>query len=237
MELQIYETKEAVAHNFSAFLKTFIEPRPIVHIALSGGSTPKIVFDALAADYKDSIDWTKVHFYWGDERCVPPTDDESNFKMTQRHLFSKIDVPTENIHRIQGENDPEIEAIAYDGLLQRQLPVVDGIPRFDLIILGLGDDGHTASIFPNNIDLWFSDRNCEVALHPDSGQLRITLTGKVINNAETVVFLVTGLGKSEKVKEIVEQTGKYESYPATLVKPYSKHLIWFLDKEAACQLT
>ncbi len=237
MKLKIYDSKEAVALQFSEYLSELIRLNSEVHIALSGGSTPKIVFDALAAKYKETIDWSKVNFYWGDERCVLPTDEESNFKMTQHHLFSKIAIPDKNIHRIKGENEPEKEAIVYDELLQSKLPEVDGIPQFDLIILGMGDDGHTASIFPYNIDLWFSERNCEVAAHPYSGQLRITLTGRVINNAKAVAFLVTGSGKSQKVKEILERTGDFERYPATLVKPKSENLVWFLDKEAASGLT
>ncbi len=237
MGLRIYDSKEAVALQFSEYLNELIGLNSEVHVALSGGSTPKIVFDALAEKYKETINWSKVHFYWGDERCVLPTDEESNFKMTQNHLFSKIIIPEKNIHRIKGENEPEKEAIVYDELLQSKLPQVDGIPQFDLIILGMGDDGHTASIFPYNIDLWFSKSNCEVAAHPDSGQLRITLTGRVINNAKTVAFLVTGLGKAEKVKEILKRTGGFELYPATLVKPKSENLIWFLDKEAASGLT
>lgn len=237
MELHIYDSKEAVAHHFSVYLSELIKSGDTVHIALSGGSTPKIVFDVLAAEYKHTIDWSKVHFYWGDERCVLPTDDESNFKMTQQHLFSKIAIPVENIHRIKGENEPENEANAYSELMKEALPEVDGIPQFDLIILGMGDDGHTASIFPYNIDLWFSKRNCEVAAHPDSGQLRVTLTGNVINNAKTVAFLVTGASKSEKVKEILERIGDFELYPATLVDPKSGNLLWFMDKEAARGLT
>lgn len=237
MGLRVYDSKEAVALQFSEYLSELIGLNSEVHVALSGGSTPKIVFDALAEKYKETINWSKVHFYWGDERCVLPTDQESNFKMTQNHLFSKIVIPEKNIHRIKGENEPEKEAIVYDELLQSKLPQVDGIPQFDLIILGMGDDGHTASIFPYNIDLWFSERNCEVAAHPDSGQLRITLTGRVINNAKIVAFLVTGLGKAEKVKEILKRTGDFQLYPAALVKPKSENLIWFLDKEAASGLT
>ncbi|WP_338038968.1 6-phosphogluconolactonase [Maribacter litopenaei] len=166
MELKIYKDKQEVAIAFSKYLADFIGESKTVHIALLGGSTPKIVFDELATSFKDEIDWEKVHFYWGDERCVPPTDDESNYKMTVVHLLSKIDIPQRNIHRVKGEEDPEKEAKSYASLLEKKLPMVEGVPQFDLVILGMGDDGHTASIFPHEIHLWNSDANCEVALHP-----------------------------------------------------------------------
>lgn len=237
MNLKIYKTKKEVADNFSKYLADFIGDRNEVHIALSGGSTPKIVFDELAARYADIIDWKKVHFYWGDERCVPPTDEDSNYKMTVQHLLSKIKIPAGNIHRIKGENEPEYEAERYTKLLEEQIPGHDRTPQFDLIILGMGDDGHTASIFPHELQLWNSKKLCEVAVHPGTGQQRITITGKVINNAHEVAFLVTGKSKAERVKEIVNKKGDFEKYPAHLVAPKSGNLAWFLDVAAASQIT
>lgn len=236
MKLNISETKLGVAKSFAKYLQGLVTKNSEVHIALSGGSTPKVVFDELAADFHDSIDWAKVHLYWGDERCVPPNDDESNYKMTVDHLLSKIEMPEENIHRIHGEDIPGEEAIRYSEILKSRLPLYDGIPQFDLIILGMGDDGHTASIFPYNIHLWDSVNVCEVAIHPDSGQERITITGKVINNAKKVAFLVTGDSKADKVREIVGKKDNYRSYPASLVAPKSGGLDWFLDGSAARDL-
>ena len=233
MKLKISKTKQEVAVDFSRYLSLLIANRETIHIALSGGSTPKIVFDELAANFQEDIDWGKVYLYWGDERCVVPTDNESNYKMTVEHLISKIDIPEENIHRIKGENDPEAEAKRYAEVLGRQLPKAEGSPQFDLVILGMGDDGHTASIFPYEIDLWHSEKLCDVAVHPDSGQKRVTITGKVINNAETVAFLVTGSGKTEKFIEINNRKGNYKQYPASLVNPKSGKLLWFLDEAAA----
>lgn len=233
MELKIYQDKKEVAKQFSKFLADFFSEKEIVHIALSGGSTPKIVFDELASIYKDKIDWEKVHLYWGDERCVPPTDDASNFKMTFQHLLSKITIPKENIHRILGENDPLKEAHRYSNLLETNLNCVKGTPKFDLVILGMGDDGHTASIFPYEINLWRSKAHCVVATHPDSGQKRVSINGKVINQAKVVTFLVTGESKAEKVKEIINKEGHYKDYPASLVEPKSNELLWFLDKLAS----
>ncbi|MFK5972345.1 MAG: 6-phosphogluconolactonase [Flavobacteriaceae bacterium] len=236
MQLKIYDTKQEVAEAFAIYLAGFIASRKKVHIALSGGSTPKIVFDELAAFYTDKIDWRKVHFYWGDERCVSPDDVDSNYKMTLEHLLSKINVLEANIHRIIGENPPQYEAERYSDLLDKELPRSNKIPRFDLVILGMGDDGHTASIFPNEIKLWYSENNCEVATHPDSGQKRVSLSGGVINNAEAVVFLVTGESKAEKVKEIIDKEGDYKNYPAALVAADSGNLFWFLDNAAATRI-
>lgn len=232
MKLKISKTKEEVALNFSRYLAILIASRKTCHIALSGGSTPKVVFDELAANFQEDIDWKNVHLYWGDERCVEPTDDDSNYKMTVAHLISKIDIPEENIHRIKGENEPEYEAKRYAEILDENLPRMKGIPQFDMVILGMGDDGHTASIFPHEIELWHSEAYCEVAIHPESGQRRVSITGQIINNAETVVLLVTGGNKAEKFNEIKNQTGDFEKYPASLVKPTSGRLLWFLDEAA-----
>lgn len=235
-EIQIYRDKQTVAEEFSAYFAKQVEGKAKFHVALSGGSTPKIVFDVLAANYAEKIDWTKVHFYWGDERCVPPTDDESNYKMTVEHLFSKIQVPHENINRILGEDDPGREAMRYANLLEIDLDRVEGIPQFDLVILGMGDDGHTASIFPHQIELWHSDDHCVVATHPNSGQKRVSINGKVINTAKEVAFLVTGASKADKVEAVIEKTEGSEAYPASMVNPESGNLVWFLDVEAAVRL-
>ncbi len=236
MELKIYQTREEVAKNFAAYFKQFVSERTVAHIALSGGSTPKIVFEELASNYSDQINWGNIHLYWGDERCVPPTDTESNYKMTKDFLLSKIIIPEQNIHRIRGENEPGDEAKAYSLLLEENLPIVNGIPQFDLVILGLGDDGHTASIFPHQIELWNAPEHCVVAQHPETGQNRVSITGSVINGAMEVTFLVTGYGKAPKVEEIINKTGQFKDYPGSLVAPESGNLIWFLDQAAAGRL-
>ncbi len=236
MDLKIYNTKEVVARHFSEYLENWIKNNEEVHVALSGGSTPKIVFDELSDTKKYSINWSRVHLYWGDERCVPPSDDQSNYKMTLAHLLEHIEIPSKNIHRVLGENDPKKEALRYGKVLAENLPLDNEVPVFDMVILGMGEDGHTASIFPHEIDLWHSKNTCEVAIHPDSGQKRITITGKVINHSKTVVFLVTGAGKKGKVAEIIHKKGDYQKYPASLALPQSGNLIWFLDADAASKL-
>ena len=236
MEVRIYKNKSEVAERFSAYFEALVKGKVEFHVALSGGSTPKIVFDVLAAEYGDKIEWNNIHFYWGDERCVLPTDDQSNYKMTVDHLFSKIQVPKENIHRVLGEADPTSEAMRYANLLEINLDRVEGTPQFDLVILGMGDDGHTASIFPHEIELWNAKDHCVVATHPDSGQKRVSINGTVINTANEVAFLVTGASKANKIDEIHAKKVGFEKYPASLVKPNSGNLFWFLDEDAAAKL-
>lgn len=236
MELQISGDKQEVAEQFSAYFAKTVKAKADFHVALSGGSTPKLIFDVLAKEYAETIDWRTIHFYWGDERCVPPTDKDSNYKMTVDHLFSKIDIPKENIHRILGESNPKREAMRYANLLEINLDRVDGIPQFDMVILGMGDDGHTASIFPHEIELWNANDHCVVATHPESGQKRVSINGTVINQATEVVFLVTGGAKAEKVRIVHKQEKGYQQYPASLVQPKSGKLSWFMDKAAAAEL-
>jgi len=237
MEVKVYQNKVKVAEEFSKyFIEKSTTGQPF-HVALSGGSTPKIVFDVLADEFSNDVDWSAIHLYWGDERCVAPDDEESNYRMTVEHLISKVNIPEENIHRIKGEDDPKSEAKRYGNLLDEQLPHELGLPQFDMVILGMGDDGHTASIFPHELKLWVSPDNCEVAIHPESGQRRVSITGRIINNAKTVAFLVTGESKAEKVKIIVGREEGYLEYPASHVAPKTKDLVWFLDAAAAEQLT
>ena len=206
------------------------------HMAVSGGSTPKNIFEYLAAQYESSVPWNKIKFFWGDERCVPPEDSESNFKMADDFLLSKLKIPAANIFRIKGENDPQEEADRYGALIQNLLKMENGFPRFDLIMLGLGEDGHTASIFPNQKELLESDKICAVAVHPESGQKRITITGKVINNAENVVFIVTGKSKTNAAGDILNQNWAYKNYPASYINPTEGGLFWLLDQDTAEKL-
>lgn len=232
-EIKVFPSPKDVAQAFAEMLLEKSSSVDRLNIALSGGSTPKLLFDILAADFKTSIDWKKIHFYWGDERCVPPNHEESNYLMTRQHLFEHIELPQSNVHRILGEDNAEEEAKNYGNILTDQLPEVNGLPQFDLIMLGLGEDGHTASIFPHQMELLTSEEVCAVANHPTSGQKRVTLTGPVINNAKEVAFLVTGAGKKDKVKSILENTDDHEQYPAAHIAPRLGQLTWWMDEPAA----
>lgn len=226
--IKIFESKKTLAQYFGKLLKDKTENNDKVSIALSGGSTPKAIFDELAESYANSVNWSKVMLFWGDERCVPPTDNESNYKMTVDHLLSKVSIPEKNVFRILGEIESDEAAKTYNDLLKRKLPLINGLPQFDIILLGMGDDGHTASIFPYEIELWNNENLCVVATHPKSGQKRVSLTGGIINNAKEIYFLVTGESKASKLDEIIHKKEGYEKYPASLVNnPY-----WLVDKDA-----
>ena len=202
------------------------------HLALSGGTTPSLLFSLLANKYKADLPWHKIHFWWGDERMVPPSDPESNFGVVNELLFTKIGLLAEQIHRINGALDPTDESLGYATKMKTLIPVLNGTPKFDLIMLGLGDDGHTASIFPGQMQLMESNNTTAIAIHPSSGQLRITLTGKVLNNAKKVAFLVAGASKSKIFNEIISGSENSQQFPAAHIHPAGE-LHWFIDE--ACQ--
>ena len=202
-------------------------------VALSGGSTPKAIYKYLAANYKDKIVWNKIKFFWGDERCVPADHPDSNYLMTKANLFDEIEIPAENIFAVDGVNDPTNEAVSYSNIIKENVVLKDSFPKFDLILLGLGEDGHTASIFPNQMNLLNSENICEVVQHPELYQKRITLTGEVINNASQIIFLVTGTSKAKMIDTIINKKNNFEKLPASFVKPKHGKLIWMLDEAAA----
>jgi 6-phosphogluconolactonase len=227
-----YELAREFAEEMVKMISESTESARHFTVALSGGSTPELLFTILSENFARSVSWKNVHIFWGDERCVPPDNAESNFGMAWRKFLSKIEIPSLNIHRIHGEDDPEKEASRYSEEISLHTGKRDGMPLFDLVLLGLGEDGHTASIFPGHPELLYSDKICEVAIHPLTRQNRISLTGKVINNAEAVTFLVTGKKKEEIVKKIFKKDPSALNYPATYIVPVYGRLKWFIDKEA-----
>ncbi|MCO5726006.1 6-phosphogluconolactonase [Robiginitalea marina] len=236
MEIAVYDSKLEVARALSDRLVAWNREDGLKSLALSGGSTPKIWFDVLSESYRDTLPWEELSFYWGDERCVPPGHPDSNYGMTHKHLLRKVGVPEGQIYRIRGEAPPGQEAGRYGQVLRKTLPASGGWPVLDLVVLGLGEDGHTASIFPHEAHLWDAPDCCVVATHPGSGQHRISLTGGVINQATRVVFLVTGRNKAERVLEISRGLEGSEKYPASRVAPKSGKLLWLLDADAAALL-
>ncbi len=205
--------------------------------ALSGGSTPKLLFQLLAEEYRDKIDWSRLHFFWGDDRMVPYDDPESNYGEVKSLLFDHVPVVEEQIHPVPTDLEPEEAARAYGETISRLLPQnSDGLPIFDLSMLGMGTDGHTASIFPDNLELLTDARICAVAKHPESGQLRVTLTGPVINASDEVVFLITGNSKTLRVAQIVNRETQATHFPAAHINPASGRLHWFLDQAAASEV-
>lgn len=206
------------------------------NIAVSGGKTPQMVFSELAVKYKDPDQWNHVHFYWVDERCVPPDHPESNFRMINDALLRYLTLSYQQIYRMRGEDDPDTEARRYNELIRSNVPFVNSRPCFNLVMLGIGTDGHTASIFPGNLELFDSEQYCEMAEDPLTGQRRITLTGSVINNAEHIYFLVTGKEKSAIVEKLLNKGQAVLQYPAALIRPTHGKLEWFLDDHAAKHL-
>lgn len=229
--MKVFKNTKELALAFCDELLKLNQNKKKFTIALSGGSTPKIIFRLLANEYKTKVNWNKIHLFWGDERCVPPDDIESNYGMTKKYLLDFVDIPDENIHRIFGEDDPESEAKRYSEEIKSNVASKNGLPCFDLVMLGLGEDGHTGSIFPNQMKLLHSEKICEVAVHPSTGQKRITLTGKVINNSNEVIFLVTGENKASILKKILIE--KKKTFPAEFIKPVNGSLKYFVDSESA----
>ena len=237
-EVKIFPSQKKVAKKVAHEIKNLIlsSPKKRFDIALSGGTTPKKLFKTLVKKHHDALPWERIHFWWGDERCVPPDSDDSNFKMTNESLFVKVPVPAKNIHRIKGENIPDEEAERYAEELKKQLKLREDVPVFDLVILGLGEDGHTASIFPGQLELFQTAKICTVTAHPQTGQKRITLTGKVLNNAKNVYFLVTGKNKASRISEIMNNEEAAQKHPASYVEPKHGALVWFLDEPAASEI-
>lgn len=206
------------------------------YIALSGGTTPVLFFNYLASYYGNYIDWSRIHFFWADERCVSPDDNDSNYKTAYVNFLSKINIPASQVHRIRGEEDPEQEAERYAQEIRSVVPEEDNIPRFDLILLGMGSDGHTASLFPHQSELLSSEKLVETSENPVTHQRRITLTPRLINNAAKVVFQVTGFAKAGIVGEILQQKPESAQYSASKIKPLRGDLYWFIDAGAAKEL-
>lgn len=205
---------------------------------LAGGSTPRELYELLASpEFRSTIDWSKVEVFWGDERCVPPTSPESNFNMAHEALLGRVLVPESQVHRMAGELAPGLAAEQYEGVLRRIFAGAhfpDVPPVFDLILLGMGDDGHTASLFPGSAAL-------EEAAHwvcpaQKGDQWRLTLTFPVINAAREVVFLVTGAAKQAMLRNVIEPDGGAASWPAARVQPEAGSLRWFMDRDAAALL-
>jgi 6-phosphogluconolactonase len=238
MNLLVYETPEelarAAARDFAARAREAITERGRFAVALAGGSTPKATYKVLARDYADELDWSKVHVFFGDERPVPPDHEDSNYRTARETLLSRIRVGS--VHRIRCELPSGEAAAAYEEDL-RKFFEPDELPRFDLILLGLGADGHTASLFPHTPALEETDR--WVVANPvlKLGTTRLTLTVPVINVAKAVTFLVSGSDKAEALKEILERDAVPREYPAKLIRPKNGDLTWMVDRAAAKRLS
>jgi 6-phosphogluconolactonase len=204
-------------------------------LALSGGSTPKALYELLATEEKSArVSWERTHVFWSDERCVPPDDAQSNYRMAHEALLSRVPVPAGHVHRMRGEDEPQAAAAAYAAELEKEFGA--GEPRLSLILLGMGEDGHTASLFPHTAALKDTAHTVAANYVEKLGSHRLTLTLRTLNAAATVLFLVCGAAKAEALGKVFESNGVEDgTLPARLVRPVQGELLWLVD-EAAAQL-
>lgn len=234
MYLQVYkdslETTTALADWMISLIQKTLEVKDRFTIALSGGETPKKLYQKLASDdYREKIKWDRLHIFWGDERFVPFTDDSNNAKMAFDNLLSKVNIPADQVHTIRTDITPEASAKQYENILHKYFN--DKQTTFDLVLLGMGDDGHTLSLFPGNEILKEKKSWVSAVSSKEKGE-RITLMPTVVNRALSIAFLVTGEGKAKILHEVLGNV-KQNNYPAQLIKPANGELYWFIDEEAA----
>ncbi len=219
-----------VAIDFIENGNKFIEENGSFHAVLTGGNSPKRAYQLLAEEFHDKIDWSKVHLYWGDERWVPHTDERSNARMAREALISGIDIPADNVHFIPKTDDIDKDASTYEDLIHR---LVGKNPQFDLVHLGVGSDGHVASLFPNMPSLQITGAVAFATENPELGEPRITLSKTVINQAKNIGFIVFGMSKADAVYGIMNND---PAYPGSLIQPAAGNVTWYLDHEAATKV-
>jgi len=223
------------AEHFAGLAREAVKSRKRFTAVLSGGSTPGGLFRLLAEEpYRTQIPWAQVHLFWADERCVPPDDPGSNYYLTHETLIEHIPIPPENVHRMQGELEPKAAAKLYELALQDFF--CGPRPRFDLVLLGMGEDGHTASLFPGSPLLAETERLAAPAQasYQDRPAQRVTLTLPALNSARQILFLVAGSAKARIVQAVME--GPAGRLPAQYIQPTAGQLTWLLDAEAASLL-
>jgi 6-phosphogluconolactonase len=233
------ELARAAADEFVATIARCQQQSGQARVALSGGSTPRALFKLLASgDYLSTIDWQAVDIFWGDERTVPPDHPDSNYRMSYETLLSNVPVNEQRIHRMRGEIDPIAAATEYEGVLRQvfQITGADALPQFDMILLGLGPDGHTASLFPHTAALAVRDRLVVANLVPQQQTTRLTLTAPVLLAAANVFFLVAGADKAPAVHLAIEGDWNPEQTPSQFLRQASGRVTWLLDSAAAANL-
>ncbi|HVC96062.1 MAG TPA: 6-phosphogluconolactonase [Pirellulales bacterium] len=234
-----HELSRAAAEEFVRVADASTREWGCCHVALSGGSTPKDLYAMLAGDaFRRRIAWDKLQVFWGDERHVPPDHPESNYRMARESLLSHVPIPPENIHRVPAElADAEQAAAAYERTLRTVFQLSPGeTPQFDLALLGLGPDGHTASLFPGGSSLTETDRLVAAPWVEKLGTHRITLTPRVLNHARLVVFVVSGEEKAIVLGQVLQGPYEPKRLPAQLVRPDRTAVLWLVDRDAAREL-
>lgn len=232
----------AAAERFIALAGEAIAARGRFTAALAGGSTPRVLYSLLASGtFAGRVDWAHVEVYWGDERCVPPEDSRSNYRLAHETLLARVPVPVDQVHRMRGEAEPAAAAAEYERLLRKRLgdsgddsPPASG---FDLVLLGMGDDGHTASLFPHTPALDEHTRWAIPNWSAETQTWRVTLTTPALNAARQTLFLVSGSTKAERLWQVLEGPRDPHQLPAQLIQPARGAVTWFVDQGAASRLT
>jgi len=217
------------------YIQEVLQKKDKFTFVLSGGSTPKQLYTLLAdSPYRESIPWEKIHFFWGDERAVPFEDSRNNAKMAYDELLDKVGVKAENIHVMRTDIGPEESSAEYEKILKQYFNGSE--TTFDFVLLGMGDDGHTLSLFPGTPVTHEQDAWVTSFFLPAQDMYRITLTAPVVNHAACVAFLAVGAGKAETLKHVLEGDFEPDTYPSQVIKPSKGKLIWFIDEAAAANL-
>ncbi len=238
----VYDTPErvadAAAEIFSKYVNDAASSRGVARVAISGGSTPKRMFALLAAEpFVTQVPWDKLELYWVDERCVGPDDADSNYRMTREQLLSKVPLPSDKVFRMEGELDPEVAASKYEAALRNNFKLEGAqAPVFDVVLLGMGDDGHTASLFPHSAAIHEMGRLVTANHVENKNAWRITLTWPVINHGRFVCFLIEGAAKADRLHEVLLGDYDPERLPSQLIRPDSGTVNLLLDAEAARRL-
>jgi len=238
--IRILETTEilvkTLANEISGLIIRTVGRKEDFSLVLSGGETPKALYRVLSSQYRDIIPWGKIRFYFGDERYVPHEHPMSNFRMAKESLLDRIPKDPDNVYAVPTDyEEPRKAAAAYESTLREQF--AGPWPRFDLVLLGMGSDGHTASLFPGSEALREKEKWVTVGIAPEEPKMRLTLTLPSISNSVNIFFLVTGEGKSAALRRAVTGTSDADSCPAGAVKPADGRLIWWVDNAAAGELT
>ena len=237
----IDEVCQAAARKFVEIAKATIDKGNTFNVVLAGGSTPRKMYELLSdptEPFRSALDWQRIEFFWGDERCVLPEDNESNFRMANDGLLRPLGISSTKTHRFNSELPAAAAAAEYERLLRMIFNTPAGtFPRFDLILLGMGEDGHTASLFPNSDALHTNWTLVSAPFVEKFKSHRLTITPHVINHAENVMFLVAGADKAPALREVLEGEKDPDQFPAQIVDPNSGNLFWFVDESAAKLLT
>ncbi len=239
MKLHIYKNKEELSQALATWMCEVIEStlkeQEYFSLVLSGGSTPQLLYKALISDaFKDKINWSRIHVFWGDERAVPYSDDRNNAKMAHELLLNHVDIPATNVHIMRTDIEPNFSTDAYRKMLHDFFD--NTFTTFDLVLLGMGDDGHTLSLFPGSTIIEEHDHWVNSVYNSEQEMYRITLMPKIVNRAARIAFMAEGEKKAKMLQQVLQGPYEPSKFPAQIIKPDDGELHWFVDEAAAREL-